>query len=375
MRIAVVHNFYRSVLPSGENQVVTHQVEGLQARGHDVLLVSRTSDDIRTARQDLAKIAWDVARHDGVDPTEQLSAFRPDVVHIHNLFPSFGSQWLAAWHGPVVATLHNYRSVCANAVLSRDGQQCTLCPDGARWSAIRYRCYRDSLSATLPMAWRLRRGARGDPVLCRADRIIVLSEYTQAMFRRFGVPGGQMELIPNGVPDPGGATRHRGPTDRYAAVGRLSAEKGFGRLLREWPDDVPLDIIGAGPQYEELRQAAPPRVQFRGLLPHPEFLQRLQHYSALVVPGTNPEGGYPMVTMEALAADVPLVAHQGGVVAPLVERSGCGVVYRGAHDLPTALKTVAAIEPGTVRAVYDAQFTEAGWLDRLEGTYRDVAVG
>lgn len=372
MRIAVVHSFYRSVLPSGENRVVLHQVKGLQERGHDVLLVRSDSDDLGDGAFRLSQTAWRVARHSGPDPSMELERFQPEVVHVHNLFPNFGSQWLERWDGPLVATLHNYRSVCASAVLSRDGHLCTLCPDGHRWGALRYRCYRGSFVGTLPMAWRTRQGVAGDPVLGRADRLVVLSESTQSMFERFGVPPRKMTLIPNGVPDPGPSGPAPAGPRRFAAVGRLSPEKGFQLLLRDWPAGVLLDVVGDGPQAATLQRLAPIGVRFLGLLPHDQFLAALPKYAALVVPGANPEGGYPMVTIEALAAGVPLVARRGGVVAPMVAHWQAGAVFSSASDLPAALDAAADMPSAAARAVYRERFTESGWLDQLEALYLEV---
>ena len=63
----------------------------------------------------------------GPSPIEQLRRFRPDVVHVHNLFPNFGKRWLRTWDGPMVATMHNYRPICPAATLFRDGRVCRDC--------------------------------------------------------------------------------------------------------------------------------------------------------------------------------------------------------------------------------------------------------
>ena len=67
------------------------------------------------------KAGWSVALGRGFHPTEELRWFRPDVVHVHNLFPNFSTGWLARCPTPVVATLHNFRSVRANGLLFRSG--------------------------------------------------------------------------------------------------------------------------------------------------------------------------------------------------------------------------------------------------------------
>lgn len=369
MRIAIVHSFYRSAMPSGENNVVLHQANGLASRGHEVRLIRTDSDHISPRPDAMLRTAVQVARHEGSDPGPELRRFAPDVVHVHNLFPNFSYGWLQSWQGPLVATLHNYRSVCAAGVLSRDGELCTLCPDGHHWAALRHRCYRDSAAATLPMVLRTRRGVAGDPLLQRADKVVVLSPYTRSMFRSFGLADQRMVLIPNGVPDPGASDVPRAVPARFVAVGRLSAEKGFRGLLRDWPSGIPLDLLGDGPESAALKRIAPRGVRFRGLLPQRRFLAELPSYSGLVVPGTNPEGGFPTVVAEALAAGVPLVARRGGVVAPIADATAAGTTFTSGADLRDALERVEGVDPAVPRSVYLERFTEAGWLDGLESLY------
>lgn len=371
MRVALVHSFYRSAQPSGENTVVALEADALRRRGHEVLVVGRSSDDIEPGPMGTARAGWEVATGGGLDPTPQLRHFAPDVTHVHNLFPNFATGWLANWGGPVLGTMHNYRSVCANAVLFRDGRTCTLCPDGHRWSGVRYRCYRDSALATLPIAWRNRRGLSHDPLFRRADRIIVLSQRAHDLFVRAGAPRDRLRVLPNGidVPRPAPAAR----SDRHVVVGRLSPEKGIGELLRWWPAGMGLDVVGAGPLRAELEAAAPAGVRFLGAVPRDRLLGALPEYRALVFPGVIPEGAYPLVVVEGWASGVPVVARAGGAAADMVARWGGGVGY----DDPDSL--TAALGPGLPesdpRALYEREFTVDRWLARLEEVFTEVAHG
>src|SRR5215475_4824765 len=90
LRIMVVHNWYRSANPSGENRVVERESAALSARGHEVIRFDRHSDEI--AQWPLlrktglpTRIVW--SREARQDLRERLRSERPDVVHIHNTFP------------------------------------------------------------------------------------------------------------------------------------------------------------------------------------------------------------------------------------------------------------------------------------------------
>src|SRR4051812_31099182 len=68
--------------------------------------------------------AFAVASGYGASPLSALSRFKPDVVHVHNLFPNWAWRWLNEWDGPLVATLHNFRPLCAAGTLFRDDHNC-----------------------------------------------------------------------------------------------------------------------------------------------------------------------------------------------------------------------------------------------------------
>ena len=46
MRVVVVHNRYRSAVPSGENEIVDHEIAVLGRAGHEVRPYLRESDEI-----------------------------------------------------------------------------------------------------------------------------------------------------------------------------------------------------------------------------------------------------------------------------------------------------------------------------------------
>ncbi|WP_419995438.1 glycosyltransferase family 4 protein [Streptomyces boninensis] len=368
LRIALVHSFYRSAQPSGENEVVRDQAAALAAAGHEVRLVAEHSDRRAGARLYPLQAAVTVASGRGPSPVAELREFRPDVVHVHNLFPNFGTSWLRAWTGPLVATLHNFRPLCAGAGLHRDGRDCTLCPDGDRWAGLRHACYRGSRAATLPLSLAGRHGAAGHPLLARADRLVVLSEPSRRMYVRAGVDEQRLAVMPNFVPEVQGSGRGDGP---WLYAGRLSAEKGIVELLRAWPKTVPLDVAGSGELEAECRALAPGSVRFLGALDRDELRRRLPHWRGLVFPSTCREGG-PTVYLEALAAGLPVLALEGSSVPEAVRADGTGWVASWERPLRPVLEQAERELPGLrthCKAVFARRYGETRWLREVREVY------
>lgn len=379
MRIALVHSFYSSLQPSGENQVVVAQVDALREAGHDVLLVARHTDRASQERGYSVRAALGVATGFGPDPTTDLLEFSPDVVHVHNLFPNFGTRWLSRWEGPLVATLHNFRPLCANGLLYLDGHNCTLCPDGDRLASVRHGCYHDSRIATLPLALRNVRGPNHDAVIKRANKIIVLAERARTVYEGYGMSPGKMSLVPNFVTLVNGGALGAPAHERWISVGRLSAEKGFVELAQTWPRGVPLDIVGDGPLRAHLEANAPPGVRVLGTTPAGELRLALPSYTGLVFPSQWMEGA-PLVVLEALEAGIPVVAREGNAGADLVRSTECGRVYSDQEPNGLAAALTAVHDGGDslrkrARTTWQDQFSAKVWVAATVRTYEEAGAG
>jgi len=376
LRIAVVHSYYSNRVPSGENVVVDLQVAALRRAGHDVRVMSRHQEDEEQARLYPLRAALRAATNRGAGPVDEIDAFDPDIVHVHNLFPNFGRTWVQKYSSRLVATLHNYRPLCSAATLFRDGAPCTLCPDqhNARHS-VQFGCFKDSRIATVPVAIGMR--FERDPLLASAARIITLNDDMRLQYSAVGVPADKLATVPNFVAAEGDVGQHAGDAegDFWLFVGRLSDDKGILPLVRDWPDGPRLKVVGSGPLETELAQAAGPNVELLGQRPHHEVLDLLGSARGLFFPSLWPEG-LPTVYLEALAAGLPIVAWPQSIVGKLVARDGTGFVTSGsvAADIVRADSEFDMLG-AHCRAVFQKQYTEDAWVEAIEGVYADVLTG
>ncbi|WP_329139089.1 glycosyltransferase [Streptomyces sp. NBC_00670] len=390
MRVLVVHNRYRSAQPSGENKAVDQEVELLRAGGHRVELFERRSDDI-AARSPLGKAAvpllvpWNPAVRREL--AARLRAERPDVVHVHNVFPLLSPAVLAACADarvPAVATLHNYTQVCPPGTLQRDGRPCTECVGSSPLPAVKHGCYRDSRAATVPLAVGLavnrRRWWTG------VERFFCISAAQREVLVKAGMPAERLAVKHNFVPDPGPDARRTGPGEHLLYLGRLAEPKGVRLLMAAWDElaasggaGVPLVIAGSGPLEREVAAWAAGRddVRYAGLYGPDACRDALARAVAVVAPSTWLEA-FGLVAVEAMAAGVPAVAAGHGAFTELVEDGVTGLLHRpgDAASLAECLRRIAADgdrnrELGrAARARYERDFSPAVGLERLVEGYR-----
>jgi glycosyltransferase involved in cell wall biosynthesis len=370
VRIAVVHSFYRGVSPSGENTLVQRQVDALRARGHEVLLLRRDSGRV-PAPIEAVQAAVVVASGAGPSPLDALRRFHPDVTHVHNLFPQFSDRWLARAPSPLVVSLHNFRLVCAAAILFRDGARCTECIDSSPLSGVRHSCYRDSRAATLPLTIAQLRRHNGASLLDTADAVTVPSERTLQQFRAFGVDTSRFTVLPAGVDVTLTDPVHPSLTSQWLAAGRLSPEKGFRELVQQWPRGVGLTIRGDGPQREELARVARAGITVEPATTPARHRADLRRYTGFVFPSLWQET-QGLAALESLASGVPVIARADTAVADTVFDINPRWVYRDSRELGLAISAVTESGMSARQRALDhvrRTGTTEVWLDALESLY------
>ncbi|MFJ9627198.1 glycosyltransferase [Streptomyces sp. NPDC101175] len=393
MHVLVVHNRYNSAQPSGENNVVDQEVELLRAAGHRVELFERRSDDI-AARSLLGKAALPflVPWNPGVrsELAARLRAERPDVVHVHNVFPLLSPAVLAACADadvPAVATLHNYTQVCPPGTLQRDGRPCTECVGSTPLPAVRHGCYRGSSLATVPLALSLsvnrRRWWTG------VERFLCISAAQRDVLVDSGMPPERLAVKHNFVPEPD--VRREGAGEQLLYLGRLAEAKGVRLLMAAWDEiaagggvGVPLAIAGTGPLEQEVIAWAAGRddVRYVGLLDPAECRKAIARSVAVIAPSTWLEA-FGLVVVEAMAAGVPTVAAGHGAFVELVEDGVTGLLHRPGDtgSLAAGIRRIAA-DPARNRELgqaarrrYEQGFSPAVGLERLLEEYRTAIAG
>ena len=128
MRILVAHNRYQ--LAGGEDIVASEEGGTLADRGNTIELHVVDNDSITGVEaRALTAIRSFYSKPSYNSLTQRIAAFRPDVLHVHNFFPTLSpSIYFAAADNriPVVQTLHNYRLLCAGSYLFREGKTCEV---------------------------------------------------------------------------------------------------------------------------------------------------------------------------------------------------------------------------------------------------------
>jgi glycosyltransferase involved in cell wall biosynthesis len=286
-----------------------------------------------------------------------LSSIRPDVVHYHH-FQHIGIETLALVRrivpdARIFMTLHDFHPICA-----RDGLMLKTVGDALCTQASPDACH-GCFPQISPDRFALRRTHLRN-MFGFIDHFIAPSTFLRERFVAWGISGGSITRIPNGVPEL--AVEPEVPSDRprnrFGYFGTVAPHKGIllaieaaARLGKQL--DFTLDIFGdarhQSPAFlAELKQfltRARKHVRHHGAYDRNDVSHLMRSVDWIVVPSLWWENA-PLVILEAFRHGRPVIAADIGGMAELIVPEINGLVFRrgDANDL-ARLMARAVSEP------------------------------
>jgi glycosyltransferase involved in cell wall biosynthesis len=383
--ILLIHNYYQSHAPSGEDIAFHEDERLLRSKGHKITLFTRHNDEINqfSSLSKLAftyKVSW--SRQSYTEIEQLIKRNKPDIAHIHNTFPLISPSIYYALHKygiPIVQVIHNYRLFCASGIFYRKNKICEECLEHGDIRAIIHGCYRNSRIQTLPIVFMHQVHRWLKTWTKQVDMYIALTDFSRQKLILGGLPEERIAIKPNffsSIPEP--SHKH----ENYAVfLGRLTAEKGVRTLIKAWENlkDIPIKIIGDGVLKNEVIFAAKnnPSIEFLGHIPNEQCLELLKHSMFMVMPSEWFEG-FPMTIREALAYGKPVIASRMGAMAELINDGRTGLLFEtgNSEDLISKVRWLVdhkdtAITMGkSARLEFESKYTAEKNYDILMEIYK-----
>jgi glycosyltransferase involved in cell wall biosynthesis len=379
VNIIIAYNLHRH--GGGSDAVAERSSELLRGAGHEVRLFVRSSRELCGVRGSLKAFLNGVYAPGTLRDFERmLDAFRPDVVHAHEVYPL-----ITPWIFPIckrrgirtVMTCHDYRLSCPVATHFRNGRLCHECAArrGGVWPCVRYNCA-DSRSKSVAYALRNKVAAQFGLFARYVDLFLAPSQKAKEILcRNAGLDSKRVCVVGNPVPDPAGPLAASGPGEYVAYAGRFELEKGFDVLV-EAMTGTGLSLKVAGDASAWIRAHAGPigEVQFLGHLGPAEMSTFYRRARIVVVPSVTHET-FGLVVAEALACGTPVIVSDLGALA---EVAGPGGVVVPSGDASALRETIVALwnDPARCRSLGQAgrehvkQYSDQRYMEKLLAAYR-----
>jgi len=332
MNILQIHNYY--LFPGGEDVVLKNEYELLTSKKHTVLQYLKNNSEIANYSSfQKGKLFFDTSysKKSYREILELLKAEKPDVVHVHNTLPLITPAVYYACSElniPVVQTLHNYRLLCSNAYLFRNGKVCEECLGKSLYHSVKYGCYRYSRIQTFVLARMVEKHRKLSTWNTRIDAYIALTNFSKRKFVEGGLPENKICVKPNFHLE--SFEVNYNIQNHFLFAGRLDITKGITVLIdsqRMIGNEIKIYIAGDGPNKEEIISSQSSTFTYLGQIPNKNLVEKIKNSIALVFPSIWYEG-MPMTIVEAFACGKPVIASNLGAMAEIIEDGRTGLLFK-----------------------------------------------
>jgi glycosyltransferase involved in cell wall biosynthesis len=315
---------------------------------------------------------------------EFLDRHPVEVIHCHNIYGRLTTAVLDAAKRrrlPVVLTTHDRKLVCPAYLGLRQGKPCERCMDGQYWRCVRWKCHKQSASASLVyMAESYYNRLLGK--YGTVQRFLCPSRFMQESLVKSGVAASRTAYHPNALPV-GQYAPSFSAGDYALYAGRLSAEKGLMTLLKAFERlAIPLRIAGTGPLEPEIRKilsGGKIRAQLEGYCTGEKLVSLYRNCAFSVVPSECLENA-SMSILESLAYGKPVLASAIGGNPELVVEGETGRLFPPG-DIEALCVSARKMWDGrgelekmgmNSRRLMEQRFHQEGRIRDLIGIYREV---
>lgn len=303
-----------------------------------------------------------------------IDAFRPDVIHVHNIYTQISPSILAVAKKrgiPVVMSVHDYALVSANYSLWNRDRSMDLQHVGVLATA-RTKYIKGSFLATLMLELVLKFHHAIGAYDGAISRYLVSARFMRDVLVRAKFDEKKMSLVgalaeplmhssPNVVRKRD--SMKRSSADRFVLfAGRLESYKGAHVLIESMKylsKDIRIVIAGTGPDESRLKAVAGrhDRVTFLGFVPGEQLWRMMGEAAVVVVPSIWAEV-YGLVALEAMCQGTPVIVAKSGGLPEVVGESKAGIVVPPADPkaLARAIERVlgdAGLAAAMGKAAYD----------------------
>ncbi|WP_158799145.1 glycosyltransferase family 4 protein [Pedobacter sp. L105] len=382
MKVLFIHTHY--IFRGGEDSVVANQIELLRSHGitAEVLIFNNES---RKPHLDQLQLPFNFRSYRLTK--RKIRAFKPDVVHIHNLhFAGSASVIYAVKHFklPIVSTLHDYRLLCPTGNLFYN-EKLFMDSINQRFpvEAIKQGMFMNSYSSSLWLSFSmLLHHLLG--TWNKVDRFIVYSEFAKNIFEQSKLKSiaDRMVIKPNfSFTYPDGQIEK--DESYYLYVGTLTYDKGIPAMLEAFADNgIFLKVVGEGPLVPLIKGYGQhyPNIRYMGRKPKEDVFNMMEHASALIFPTLWFEP-FGMVIAEAFSKGTPVIASDLGNIKNMVDDGYNGLRFETNNDKDLRAKVEyyealpdeeKAIYRENARKTYQKKYSPALHADKLISIYNSV---
>lgn len=195
----------------------------------------------------------------------------------------------------------------------------------------------------------------------RPDRIIANSNFIARRIKKYYK---RDSVVINPPVDVNRFKISRKKESYFLLAGRLMAYKRFDIAIKAFNKlNLPLKIIGRGPEMSRLKKLAGPNIEFLGRISDEELVGYFSKCQAFIFPQ---EEDFGVIAIEAMASGTPLIAYRGGDIPEHMEEGKAGIFFENqtTEDIISAVERFRSSD-------YDPEYIRSNVLKFDKNIFKD----
>lgn len=330
MRILLIHNYYH--YRGGEDIYVDSLKKLLKKKGNTVCFYSqKNQQNVGLIKR--IKIYIGLFYNPSIDKeiSELLSNFKPDIVHIHNVFYLIGFHILyhiKKRNIPIVFTIQNYKLLCPGGYLYKNGELCVHNQKGNFIKKLFSGCYQNSIISSFLLEI-FQKYQQYVKLLTLIDVFVFTAKTVEdkhtsllALVKR------KTAILPYFIM-PKQGRKMKNKKNYFLFVGRFSEEKGVKDLyqIAKKNRKIRFTFIGDGPLKSYLRKRKSQNIFIQDKVKYNSIFSYMKNALCTIIPSKWSETG-PLVAFESFSAGTPVLAPDYGTFKEFIKEEQNGFFFK-----------------------------------------------
>ncbi len=312
---------------------------------------------------------------------ELLDEFKPDIVHIHNIYHQMSPAILfeiKKRNIPIVMTVHDFKLINPNHSLRLGGKPYRRCANGKYYQCFLDKCvknsYAKSFLAALEMYWHAWLGTYEKNI----DLYLAPSQFVKSLLIEWGMKEEKIIVLPHFISSSvNKSLKHYSfsVADSYAIYpGKISREKGVETLLEIFRNIKGMKLYLAGEIEKGFAIPLDSNIVYLGFL-ESDQLQGYLRNAKCVVSGSQLPETFGLIALEAIQNGKPFVGFNAGAYGEVVEDGVDGFIVEDKEEFVQVIEKIAREEKTFDSEVIKAhadKFNERQYLEKLKNIFSDL---
>jgi len=337
VKILLCHNYYK--IRAGEAIVFNQEKELFEKNGHQVVVYSRDNKELDSFSliEKIKSFLFGFYNPKTVKELKEIiTKSRPDVAHIHNVFPLISPsvyRVLKKNKIPIVQTFHNFRFFSINGLIfNKPGKQ-----PSAKSNLLLSVFKKKYKNSFIYSAWYAGILKFNKKVLFKyIDRYIALNNFNKQLFIKAGIPKNKLFVVPNPASTSSKNIAEDFSENYLLFAGRISEEKGVFTLLKALKkfSGLTIKIIGSGHLEKEVLKFISDKglenVEFLGQQNKAEFNKYLANALVTIFPSECFEN-CSLTVVNSIFLGTPVLAAKVGGITDFVIENKTGYLFESGN--------------------------------------------